>query len=97
MLLATLLISGVACAQSLPRLDNMTPARSLVPSIFISPAKQPCVHPTEPFDIDDYNGPLNKVVARFSQRLEAPLSIFRATRTIFAHARFPLQINSTCS
>jgi hypothetical protein len=70
-LLATLLVSGLACAQPSLWVDNTTPALSLVPSSFITPAKQPCVHPTEPFDIDDYDGPLNKVVARFSQRLES--------------------------
>ncbi|HWG40346.1 MAG TPA: hypothetical protein VN658_07345 [Candidatus Acidoferrales bacterium] len=70
-LLATLLICGLACAQPVPRLNNMMPALSLVPPPMITPAKQPCAHPTEPFDIDDYDGPLNQVVARFSQRLES--------------------------
>jgi hypothetical protein len=70
-LLATLLAGGLACAQPVPRLNNMTPALSLVPPSMITPAKQPCVHPIEPFDIDDYNGPLSQVVGRFSQRLES--------------------------
>jgi hypothetical protein len=70
-LLAALLAGTLAFGQPVPRLSNMTPALSLIPSAFITPAKQPCAHPTEPFDIDDYNGPLNHVVARFSQRLES--------------------------
>src|SRR5882672_7347759 len=70
-LLATLLASALVCAQPLPHLDNLTPAIALAPSAIITPVKQPCIHPIEPFDIDDYNGPLNQVVARFSQRLES--------------------------
>jgi hypothetical protein len=69
-LLGTLLAATLACAQSLPRLDNMTPVFSLVPSSMVTPVKPPCAPGTEPFDIDDYNGPLSQVVARFSQRLE---------------------------
>ena len=70
-LLGTLLVGALAFAQPVSRLSNMTPALSLVPTSMITPAKQPCVHPTEPFDIDDYSGPLNGLVARFSQRLES--------------------------
>src|SRR4051794_36702407 len=70
-LLGTLLAGALAFAQPVPRLNNMTPALSLVPPSMITPAKQPCVHPIEPFDIDDYNGPMSQVVARFSQRLES--------------------------
>ena len=76
-LLGTLLASTLAGAQSLPRLNklnNMTPSVSLVsPSLItpITPAKPPCARPAEAFDIDDYNGPLNKLVSRFSQRIES--------------------------
>jgi hypothetical protein len=70
-LLATLLAGALALAQPVPRLNNLTPALSLVPASMITPAKPPCVHPVEPFDIDDYNGPLSQVVGRFSQRLES--------------------------
>jgi hypothetical protein len=69
-LIGLLLVGTLACAQPVPRVNNMTPTLSLVPSSFITPVKQPCAHPTEPFDIDDYDGPLSHVVARFSQRLE---------------------------
>jgi hypothetical protein len=76
-LLATLLASTLAGAQSLPRLNslnNMTPSVSLVsPSMItpITPAKPPCARPAEAFDIDDYSGPLSKLVSRFSQRIES--------------------------
>ena len=70
-LLATLLAGALALAQPVPRLNNLTPALSLVPPSMITPSKQPCIHPVEPFDIDDYNGPLSQVVGRFSQRLES--------------------------
>lgn len=69
--------STLACAQTLPGMTNLTPSITLVPPAtllpppLIAPVKQPCVHPVEPFDIDDYDGPLNRVVARFSQRLES--------------------------
>src|ERR1700730_6464223 len=69
-LLGTLLATALACAQPVPHLNNLTPAFSLVPSSMVTPVKQPCAHPTEPFDIDDYDGPLSRVVSRFSQRLE---------------------------
>src|SRR5579864_8693556 len=70
-LLVTLLAGTLASAQSLSGLNNLTPAIALVPPSMITPVKPPCIHPVEPFDIDDYNGPLNGVVARFSQRLES--------------------------
>src|SRR5260221_13860749 len=74
-LLAFVLTSALACAQPLPKLNNMTPAVALAsPSMItpITPVNQPGAHPIEPFDIDDYNGPLSQVVARFSLRLESP-------------------------
>jgi len=60
-----------ACAQSLPRLENMTPAVALVRPTMINPAKPPCARPAEAFDVDDYNGPMSQLVSRFSQRLES--------------------------
>src|ERR1041384_729607 len=63
--------STLASAQQLqPRLDNLTPAVALVPPSMITPARPPCAKPVEVFDIDDYNGPLNQLVSRFSQRIE---------------------------
>ena len=81
-LLGTLLAGALACAQPLPRLTNMTPAVTLVspslvsstmisPVTAITPAKPPCAKPAEAFDMDDYSGPLNHLVARFSERIES--------------------------
>lgn len=72
--------SVFAGAQSLPRLGSMTPEVSLPPSSLMSPpglvspatpVTLPCAKPVEVFDIDDYNGPLNQLVSRFSQRIES--------------------------
>ncbi len=60
----------LAGAQALPRLDTMTPAVALVSPSLITPAHPPCARPVEVFDMDDYNGPLNRIVERFSQRIE---------------------------
>jgi hypothetical protein len=65
-----LLASTFADAQAQPRLDNMTPAVALVSPSMITPARPPCARPVEVFDMDDYNGPLNQLVSRFSQRIE---------------------------
>lgn len=75
--LVSLLVAGaMAAAQSLPGVNNMTPSITLVPTPVIAgfapanPVTPPCAKPAEAFDIDDYNGPLNHVVERFSQRIE---------------------------
>jgi hypothetical protein len=36
----------------------------------IQPAVQPCARPAEMFDIEEYDGPFNKLVASFSHKLE---------------------------
>jgi hypothetical protein len=36
----------------------------------IQPASTPCASPAEVFDIDEYDGPFNKLVARFTRKLE---------------------------
>ena len=70
--LVVALLTGVAAgAQSLPRLNNMTPAVTLVSPTLITPARPPCARPAEAFDIDDYSGPFSQLVARFSQRIES--------------------------
>lgn len=69
---ASLLLAGaIADARPLPGLNNLTPAISLVSPALITPARPPCARPAEAFDVDDYNGPLNQIVARFSQRIES--------------------------
>jgi hypothetical protein len=65
-----------AGAERLPQLGNMTPEASLVsmpwlPPITLEPVMirrvPPCARFIEPFDVDDYRGPLSGIVARFSQ------------------------------
>ncbi|HEX7286437.1 MAG TPA: hypothetical protein VF532_09650 [Candidatus Angelobacter sp.] len=80
-----LALSGAALGQHLTQLTNMTPEVSLAgpatlqpaglrPIVFhpapIQPVAQPCITTAEPFDIDDYSGPMNKVIARISQKVE---------------------------
>lgn len=69
-----------AAGQRLPYLGNMTPEASLKASanlppitlqpILIRPVPPPCAPFIEPFDVDDYNGPLNRIIARFSERID---------------------------
>src|SRR5262245_45227149 len=68
-LLSILAISCLCFGQRLPGLGSVTPAAALPPVMMITPVT-PCAKPVEPFDVDDYDGPFNKLVARFSQRLE---------------------------
>src|SRR6185437_8508754 len=65
-----------ACAEKLPGLGNMTPEASLVSAPWLPPVTlepvmirpvHPCARFIEPFDVDDYRGPLNGIVTRFSQ------------------------------
>ncbi len=66
--------AGFAAAQPAPGLNNMAAAVTLASPammpMFIKPVVVPCSRPTEPFDVDDYSGPLNQLVSRFSQRIE---------------------------
>lgn len=74
-----LALCGPAVAQRLPHLGNMTPEASLAPAatlppitlqpVLIKPVAPPCARFMEPFDVDDYSGPLNRFIARFSQRI----------------------------
>jgi hypothetical protein len=75
-LFSTLIGSSLAFSQSVPRFagitpSNMTPEVALVSPVLIRPATPPCAKFVEPFDVDDYNGPLSRIVARFSQRVES--------------------------
>lgn len=74
-LLAVLLAGTLASAQSLPGLNNMTPSVALgfSPTMItaITRVKPSCAKPAEAFDMDDYSGPLNHLVSRFSQRIES--------------------------
>ena len=69
-LFSALVISSFACAQQLPQLGNITPKIALAPAAMIRPVAQPCTRSPEPFDVDDYSGPFNQLVAQFSHRVE---------------------------
>jgi len=71
LLLAATAASGLAFAQPLPQFGNITPKIALPsPAIAMAQPVQPCAKSPEPFDVDDYTGPFNELVARFSQRVE---------------------------
>jgi hypothetical protein len=76
-LVCLLAISCLAGGQQLPHLAMLTPEATLPTPVYVpAPIKpaapaQPCAIFVEPFDIDDYSGPMNKVVARFSQRVDS--------------------------
>src|SRR5262249_60580732 len=66
--LGALAVSGLAFAETLPPLGTITPVAALV-----SPSKiqvAPCAAPAQAFTVEDYSGPFNQLVGRFSQRLE---------------------------
>src|SRR5260370_25254431 len=62
-------ISSIVPAQRVPNFGTVTPVSILVPPAIIRLAG-PCVKSVEPFDPDDYDGPFNQLVARFSRRVE---------------------------
>jgi len=67
-LFGALAVSGLASAETLPPLGTITPVAALV-----SPSKiqvTPCAAPAQAFTVEDYSGPFNQLVGRFSQRLE---------------------------
>src|ERR1700760_492543 len=59
-----------------PAVASMAPAPSLSAPVFtfqpvmIKPVSQPCAKFVEPFDVDDYSGPMHQVIARISQRVD---------------------------
>jgi hypothetical protein len=70
-LLGAIAANSLAFAQHLPSFGNITPKVALPsPAIAMVQAVQPCAKSSEPFDVDDYTGPFNQLVARFSQRVE---------------------------
>ncbi len=67
-LLGALGVSSLAFAETLPPLGTITPSSALV-----SPSKiqiTPCATPAQAFTVEDYTGPFNQLVGRFSQRVE---------------------------
>jgi hypothetical protein len=69
-LLSMLAVSTVGWGQRVPQFGNVTPVAALVPAAVLHPVQLPCAKRVEPFDVDDYNGPLNRFVARFSQKVD---------------------------
>jgi hypothetical protein len=74
-------VCGSAFAEILPHLGNMTPEASLAATaalplipmepVFIKPVAPPCPKFMEPFDFDDYNGPLSGTIGRVSRHVDA--------------------------
>ena len=69
--LGALAVAIAAQARPLPDLGNLTPNVTLTPPLMFTSAARNCAPFVEPFDVDDYSGPLNGIVARFSQRVES--------------------------
>lgn len=69
-LFGTLAAGAIAQGQRLPQFGNVTPAAALEPAVVLRPVDLPCAKRVEPFDIDDYDGPFNKMIARFSQKVD---------------------------
>src|SRR5437899_1286364 len=67
-LLGFWMVSCLAYAETLPPMGTITLAAALVPPSKIQ--VKPCAAPDEPFNVDDYNGPFNRLVGRFSQHVE---------------------------
>jgi hypothetical protein len=76
-----LALCASAFAERWPRLGTLTPeaslaATSVLPTVTMEPAMMkpaviPCAPFLEPFDVDDYNGPLSRIVARFAQSVDS--------------------------
>jgi hypothetical protein len=68
--LGILAVSATAFGGRLPQFGSVTPVAALLPAAVLHPAPLPCAKRYEPFDVDDYNGPFNRFVARFSQKVD---------------------------
>ncbi len=98
--------SCLAPAQQLPRLALLTPEATLPAAYYPVPAykpvmpAKPCATFVEPFDIDDYSGPMNKVVAKVSQRVDSatvqmPHRHSAVPCTMDAHDKFNMFVKNT--
>src|SRR5215471_1637811 len=67
-LLGALAVSCPAFATPLPQLGTVTPVAALVPPSEIQAT--PCASPAQAFTVEDYRGPFNQLVTRFSERIE---------------------------
>jgi hypothetical protein len=69
-LLATLAISLTSQAQRVPNMGNITPGVALVVPAMVKPAAMPCVKRDEPFDMDAYSGPFNRIIGGVAQKVD---------------------------
>lgn len=69
-LISTLAMSAIVQGQRLPEFGSVTPVAALVPALALHPVRIPCAKRVEPFDVDDYDGPYNRLIARFSQKVD---------------------------
>ncbi|HLW52204.1 MAG TPA: hypothetical protein VKW06_05135 [Candidatus Angelobacter sp.] len=69
-LLLSLATASPAWSQRLPSFGSITPQEVLEPVATMHPAPPPCAKKNEPFDMDDYDGPFNKLIARYSQKID---------------------------
>lgn len=63
-------MTSVAWGQRMTSFGNITPKSALAPVASLHPVTPPCSKSGEPFDIDDYDGPFNRLVARVSQKVD---------------------------
>src|ERR1700750_3097527 len=63
------LFSSPAGAPLAPAPSLSAPGFTCQP-VNIKPVTQPCAKFVEPFDVDDYSGPMHRVIARISQRVD---------------------------
>lgn len=59
-----------ASAQRFTSFGPITPQTAIGQVAEFHPGQPPCAPKNEPFDVGDYDGPFNKLVARFSQRVD---------------------------
>jgi hypothetical protein len=69
-LFATLAMSLAGEGQRVPNLGDVTPGVVLAPPAVIKPVVMPCIKRDEPFDMDAYDGPLNQLIGRVSQKVD---------------------------
>ncbi|HKD45934.1 MAG TPA: hypothetical protein VKD24_09750 [Candidatus Angelobacter sp.] len=70
LLLGIVAASAIASGQRLPQFGAVTPVAALVPAAVLHPVQLPCAKRDEPFDVEDYSGPFNQMIARFSQKVD---------------------------
>ena len=55
----------------LPPTPSLSAPVFVLQPVMIRPVAAPCAKFVEPFDVDDYSGPMSKVIARISQRVDS--------------------------